>query len=390
MIARIWLRIVASIAVTVIPAMLLETEMLSDAINVVYQVIDGIDLRTTSEDYMRLLKESAQRDPEHSDNYRQAFQRAALTRQAVEQFYLVREALRSDIRKQTIRNTLAVLALSLGLALLVSRAIVHSFRRLLVEREAATRKLAELGALTNWQKIARMLVHELKAPITPIKLIATDIETKFTALSVTDFAAYLQQSQQLIRTQIEQMELMVQSFTRFGQLPPASPLAILPDEFLTEFCRHYATSFGAEVAIYVSPTGLSGTVRLDPKLGRDLLFNLAKNAVEANAGRPLRVTITLTRDLGRNCLTVANDGAPIPQSLVSRIFEPYASGHQGAGLRANMGLGLTICKKIAYDHGGDLSLTVNDPTAGVQFRFEWPEQAPQGAEGLGDGSTSDH
>jgi signal transduction histidine kinase len=91
--------------------------------------------------------------------------------------------------------------------------------------------------------------------------------------------------------------------------------------------------------------------RIDVTLFRQVLVNLVRNAVEANPGGSVGMGVSVTEVGERIEVRVGNDGVPVPDEIVGRIFDPYISTKSG---RDNMGLGLAIAKKIVLEHGGDI------------------------------------
>ena len=148
---------------------------------------------------------------------------------------------------------------------------------------------------------------------------------------------------------------MILSFTHFGKMPDAQRVECDLDSFLHEFKETYSPILGQEISVN---SNIKTLVSIDKKLLRDLMYNLAKNGVEANPGE----NIVLSIDAGhsKNCVTlkISNKGKPIPQPLVERLFEPYLTSKQGSN--SNMGLGLSIVKKIALDHESDIELIKNE------------------------------
>jgi signal transduction histidine kinase len=115
------------------------------------------------------------------------------------------------------------------------------------------------------------------------------------------------------------------------------------------------------------------SARLDPVLLQRLFFNLMRNAHEANRDQKITVTLSVEQDESKTCVRINNTGVPISESLAQRLFDPRIS-RKSSSSGINMGLGLAICRKIALDHGGDLSLVENSKERGVTFQLELPRQ----------------
>ena len=375
MIRRVWLRLAVLLAIASLPVLLLQLKLQRDSLNLVFDLADRTGARGTIDSYLDFLRTEARRDPERAAELRTRFQSVELTKRALEEFALAREPLRVDLWWQTVGIALLVLLLSLAIAARVARAIVRQLRTLIAEREAAAVKLRELASLERWQMVARTLVHELRAPLTPLKLIATDMEQKHAALPAAEFASYLAQAQSLVREQLGAIEAMVASFTTFGRLPPATRAPVRFSEFIAGFAANYGQSFelrgssGSRVVITAqAAVAADDVVALDAKLMVDLLFNICKNAVEANPDQDLAIAIEGRLGPQYARITVRNNGRAVPGDLAARLFEPYVSGHATA---SNMGLGLATARKIALEHDGDLRLADN-VSGNVCFCCEFP------------------
>ncbi len=107
------------------------------------------------------------------------------------------------------------------------------------------------------------------------------------------------------------------------------------------------------------PDGLA--CRGDQVQLRRALHNLVKNAVQAAADRPPgSVVIAAEPDQDTVCLTVENSGAPIPDEVRERMFEPFFTTRE-----KGTGLGLAFAREIVLDHGG--TIEVDSMAAGTRF-----------------------
>ncbi|MBF0300972.1 MAG: ATP-binding protein, partial [Oligoflexia bacterium] len=100
-------------------------------------------------------------------------------------------------------------------------------------------------------------------------------------------------------------------------------------------------------------SGAEVPVMIDSILFRQVFVNIIRNGVEANLERIVGFSIQLCLDEESDAIKIkiTNDGKPIPKDLAPRIFDPYISNKNG---KDNMGLGLSIVKKIIIEHGGEI------------------------------------
>lgn len=125
---------------------------------------------------------------------------------------------------------------------------------------------------------------------------------------------------------------------------------------------------GVEIALNLPDQGL--TVRMNPGLLRQVLFNLVQNAVEASPPQE-RVTLGATQGPEEICITVEDRGAGIPGELRTQIFQPGFTTKRDSSM-SGLGLGLSACRNIVESTGGSLGYRTNPGGAGIEFRVCLP------------------
>lgn len=108
--------------------------------------------------------------------------------------------------------------------------------------------------------------------------------------------------------------------------------------------------------------------------------NLIKNALEAlRDARTPNPRITVSADMleGSLCVTVANNGPPVPETLRGRLFQPNITTKHGAGSSMGLGLGLSITKRLVESHNGSIRLEEDDGETRFVVCLPCPECAPQ-------------
>ena len=374
MIWKIWLKISSILLLVVIPMMLAQYFLEKESIELAFDAAEKTAPVALFDSHMQLLKQISKLDPENTSTYKQEFEETAESKIARQDIKLVRDHLVEDLLKQTVRNTLVILALSLIFSFMIAKNVVALLKRLIEENRIHSSRLERLGSLESWQRVARMVVHELRAPITPIKLVSTDIESKYQNLTPNAFRKYLQECTCLIRNQIAAIERMTESFTRFAKMPEIKKQPTSMSQFLSTFIDSYKTFRPDSVELRLMPTFLEqDIINFDPQALNQVLFNLLKNACEANTGNRILATLACRQKFARTWITFINTGNLIPETVAGKIFDLYVSTKTESE-SSNLGMGLTICKKIALDHGGDLYLAKNSPTDGVAFELELPNQ----------------
>jgi two-component system nitrogen regulation sensor histidine kinase NtrY len=207
-------------------------------------------------------------------------------------------------------------------------------------------ELEKAQRMAAWREVAKRIAHEIKNPLTPIKLSAQRLERKFAP--VADDPAFGQMTGLIVR-QVEHLQQMVQEFSAFAKLPELvlreERLEPLLEEVVALF-QHSHSHIAWELDAEADLPGL----RFDREGLRRALVNVLTNAAEAlsgtGAGR-VRIAAAHAEALGRVRITVADNGPGLSAEERSRLFEPYFSRKKGG-----TGLGLAIVKSIVNDHGG--------------------------------------
>ena len=211
-----------------------------------------------------------------------------------------------------------------------------------------TTDLAHAVRVLAWGELARQVAHEIKNPLTPIRLGVQHLERAYRDRR-GDFGSALERTARQILAEIERLDAIARAFARFGA-PPAEA-GPLRSEDLGEVARETAQLYalGGDVRVEVeAEAGVRGRVRRDEL--KEVFVNLIENARNARAAR---VTIALAPAPGddRVLITLRDDGSGIAAEHVPRIFEPRFST-----TTSGTGLGLAICKRLTESWGGSISV----------------------------------
>lgn len=216
-----------------------------------------------------------------------------------------------------------------------------------------------------WTEVARRIAHEIKNPLTPIKLAAQRLEKKF-GEGIQDTA--FRDSIHMIIEQVDDLKNLVNEFSNFARLPKANPQAGDLNQVINDALILYKTTEKGERIHFTADTQLPG-FRFDHDQIKRAVTNLVDNALSATErlSHP-RVEVRTEFDpmLKIVRLTVADNGEGINRQLRSRIFEPYVTTkEQGTGL------GLAIVKRTVEDHNGFIRALPNQPR-GTKMVIELP------------------
>ena len=218
--------------------------------------------------------------------------------------------------------------------------------------------------MATWNEVARQIAHEIKNPLTPIRLTAERLLRKHRQ-GDPRLGDTLEDGVELIVREVSSLKGMVDEFSRFARMPRPQPRSIDLEEMVGETLRLYRDlKPGVDVEGRVEAEASS--VRFDPEQLKSVLINLLDNAVAATDA-PGKVTLSTARHNGNVMLHVADTGRGIPDHDLGKLFLPYYST-KGRG----SGLGLAIVHRIVTDHNATIHVARNEPK-GVVFTLEIPQ-----------------
>lgn len=226
-------------------------------------------------------------------------------------------------------------------------------------------EMERVQRMEAWREVARRIAHEIKNPLTPIKLSAQRLQRKF-GKEVHD--PVFSQSTGLIVRQVEALQEMVQEFSLFAKLPEVNPVPDALTPLLQELVEFFQNSHSRIQWKLVQAANLP-PIPMDRQALRRAFMNLFSNAAEALEGTLegfVQIQVVLVPERGLVRIDVADNGPGLSDEDRSRLFEPYFSRKKGG-----TGLGLTIVKSIIADHKGYVRATHN-PEGGAAITVELP------------------
>jgi len=210
--------------------------------------------------------------------------------------------------------------------------------------------LTRAARVLAWGEMARQVAHEIKNPLTPIRLGIQHLQRVRGKGQSTSFEATLKETSERILAEIDRLDGIARAFSRFGAPPPSAAellplepvdLAATAREVVQLYDLGSATRFEVRTSNGAPPPALA---RKDEV--KEVLVNLLENARNADAKR---VTVQVAAS-GRQ-LVVADDGRGIPAEVLPRVFEPtFSTTSSGAGL------GLAIARRLVESWGGVITL----------------------------------
>lgn len=224
-----------------------------------------------------------------------------------------------------------------------------------------------------WGEVARRLAHEIKNPLTPIRLSAERMRHKLLPSMGEKDAQVLDRGTETIVQQVEAMKEMVDAFSEYARAPRFEMTSLDLNRLVTEVTELYrAQVVGRGVRLKVALDPRIAAIVADQGRLRQLLHNLLVNAVEALEGQPdgeIAVATRLSQRGGGDEVVeieVADNGPGFQRELIGQVFDPYVTTKA-----KGTGLGLAIVRKIVEEHGGHIEADNRTP-GGACIRIDLP------------------
>jgi signal transduction histidine kinase len=216
--------------------------------------------------------------------------------------------------------------------------------------------------LAAWAEMARIIAHEIKNPLTPIRLSVEHLREVHRRGS-PDLDRVLEECVTNVLKQTEELRRAAAEFTDYSRLPAPqigrTDLAGLAADSIAAYSAAPRVSWSVDVPSEVAAYA-------DPRLIARVLSNLLGNAVEAMGPSGGQVALSARRSGSRVQVTVEDSGPGVSDAILPRLFDPYFSAKSGG-----TGLGLAIAKKIVEEHGGKISAE-NKTEGGLRVTFDLP------------------
>lgn len=216
-----------------------------------------------------------------------------------------------------------------------------------------------------WSEVARRIAHQIKNPLTPIRLAAERI-ARHAEKGGKDFSSVASQGCSAIVEHVQAMQEMVDSFALYARLPPVSLRPINLGKLVRQLVALYD---GLRPNLHFRLDDALGEdeVLVDPEQLRQALANLLDNAAEASPAGG-EVLVSLRRTGGEVTLVVADRGTGIGSDDPDLLFQPFYST-KGRG----SGIGLAVVQRVVADHGGTVRLLPREG-GGVEAVVTLPAQ----------------
>lgn len=244
--------------------------------------------------------------------------------------------------------------------------LVDAYNRMVTELSESTRKLAQAERDKAWSGMARQVAHEIKNPLTPMKL---QIQ-RIIRLKQRGDESWQQKFDEASKVLLDHIDVLTETaneFSAFAKLDTEEPVKINLDTMLQE----EVSMFDNRDGIQFDYIGLSGAEVMGPKPQLTRVFvNLITNAVQAvseNGGGRVLVSLRNSTKDGFYDIVVEDDGPGVAPENVDKLFTPnFTTKNSGSGL------GLAISRSALERCGATISYSKSFALGGACFTIVYP------------------
>src|SRR5690606_17725343 len=224
--------------------------------------------------------------------------------------------------------------------------LVNAYNSMIDELEESAQKLASSEREQAWREMAKQVAHEIKNPLTPMRLTVQNFQRKFDPQD-PDIHKKLEEYSDTLINQIDIMSSIASAFSTFAKMPAQQNECLN----VPKIVKLALDIFNEDYIVFTSDKE-----EIEAKFDRTQLIrvvtNLVKNAVQAveDVKNPA-ILVPVTAEQSHVCICISDNGVGIAEENMEKIFEPKFTTKS-----SGMGLGLAMVKNIVENHHGSVTL----------------------------------
>ena len=245
--------------------------------------------------------------------------------------------------------------------------LVNSFNAMIRELETARKKNMQSDKINAWKEIARRMAHEIKNPLTPIKLSSERLKKRYEK-DDPNFEKILDTSVNVIVSEVDRLNRLLTEFSNFARMPSLVFDLCSPDEVIREAVEMFSVS-RKSVVFDISGIDNKEKIYMDREKIKQVLINLLSNAVDAVGDEgtiQLRTDILNKDNVLYYRIQISDNGYGIREDIKEQVFSPYFTTRN-----SGTGLGLAIVERIIFDHNGSIWFE-SEEGVGTTFYIDLP------------------
>ncbi|SHI68169.1 HAMP domain-containing protein [Algibacter luteus] len=241
--------------------------------------------------------------------------------------------------------------------------LVNSYNSMIDELEESAVQLAKSEREQAWREMAKQVAHEIKNPLTPMRLTVQNFQRKFNPEDENIHQKLDEYSKTLIQ-QIDTMSSIASAFSNFAKMPAQQNETLN----VVKIVKLALDIFNEDYIIFSTDSD-----EIIAKFDRTQLIrvvtNLVKNAIQAiPEDKTPKIVIHVSQNNGDVLITVADNGLGVAEENKHKVFEPKFTTKT-----SGMGLGLAMVKNIVDTYKGSVSF-VSEKNKGTTFKVSFPKE----------------
>ena len=241
--------------------------------------------------------------------------------------------------------------------------LVTSYNSMIDELEESAVQLARSEREQAWREMAKQVAHEIKNPLTPMRLTVQNFQRKFNPEDENIHSKLDEYSKTLIQ-QIDTMSSIASAFSNFAKMPAQQNETLN----VVNIVKLALEIFNEDYIVFTSEKE-----EIIAKLDRTQLIrvvtNLVKNAIQAMPEKKTpKIDINVSTNNGNVVITVSDNGSGVSEENIDKVFEPKFTTKT-----SGMGLGLAMVKNIVETYKGTITFKT-EKDKGTVFRVTFPKE----------------
>lgn len=238
--------------------------------------------------------------------------------------------------------------------------LIYGFNYMIRQLKKSQSELAEMEREIAWKEMARQVAHEIKNPLTPMKLAVQQLIIAYKDKSPKLDLIFEKVSKTLI-SQIDTLNNIASEFSSFARMPKLKVEEVNPNFIIEDVLNLFMDE---KIEIHFNRDNDGFMIEADKDQLKRTIINLIRNSVQASA---TKVVISSELCDEKVCIEVADNGRGIPPEYMEKVFEPdFTTKEKG------MGLGLKLAKKFVEAVNGSIRITKSSLQNGTNILLQFP------------------
>jgi signal transduction histidine kinase len=227
--------------------------------------------------------------------------------------------------------------------------LVEGFQYMVKEIKKNQAMLAEIEREEAWKEMAKQVAHEIKNPLTPMKLSIQQLVTAYNDKS-EKFDSFFTKVTTMLLNQIETLKNIATEFSNFARMPKLKVEKINCNQAIKQSLNLFTDE---EITLQLDTDLPNCIIDADAEQFKRTLINLIRNSIQAGA---TKIIFTLSEESNNYILKISDNGKGIKKEFLGKIFEPNFTTKQ-----EGMGLGLSMARRYFNSTGGTISIEETSP-----------------------------